>query len=132
MSETDETLRPKYRISIVSEKLGIHPQTIRTYEKLDLIQPARSRGNTRLFSDRDLRILSKIQTLTQELGVNLAGVEVILRMLQQIEEMNREANDLIAVIRKLWEENDGSKHGELDELLKGFRWLKPRKTEQTG
>lgn len=79
--------------------LSIHPQTIRTYEKLGFIKPARSRGNSRLFSDRDVALIERIQILTRDLGVNLAGVEIILRMRDQIEAMQQEAARLLAALR---------------------------------
>lgn len=79
--------------------LGIHPQTIRTYEKLGFIKPARSRGNSRLFSDRDVALIERIQILTRDLGVNLAGVEIILRMRDQIEAMQQETSRLLTALR---------------------------------
>ncbi|HPQ40803.1 MAG TPA: chaperone modulator CbpM [bacterium] len=125
MSERTETDRPKYRISVISARLGIHPQTIRTYEKMELIHPARSQGNTRLFSDRDLRRIEKIQTLTRDLGVNLAGVEVILRKLEQIEKMKEDVHDLIAAVRKQLEEHGLQYACNLENILERYPWLAP-------
>ncbi|MCD4652605.1 MerR family transcriptional regulator [bacterium] len=116
--------QPKYRISIIAEMLEIHPQTVRAYEKLGLIQPARSKGNTRLFSEKDRMIIEKIQTLTRDLGVNLAGVEIIMRMSQQIEGINKEAQDVINKFVLLLEKNKIFQKDDLANILKECRWLK--------
>jgi MerR family transcriptional regulator/heat shock protein HspR len=71
---------PRYMISIAAELVGMHPQTLRIYESKGLVRPKRTRGNTRLYSDADLERLRLIQRLTTELGLNLAGVEVVLRL----------------------------------------------------
>ena len=81
---------PVFQISIVSRMVGIHQQTIRQYERVGLIQPARSGGNTRLFSHEDVERLRQVVRLVSDLGVNLAGAEVILRMGRQIEELRAE------------------------------------------
>ena len=72
--------RPRYMISIAADLVGMHPQTLRIYENKGLINPKRTRGNTRLYSEADLERLRLIQRLTTELGLNLAGVEVVLRL----------------------------------------------------
>src|SRR2546423_4977885 len=72
--------RPRYMISIAAELVGMHPQTLRIYENKGLVRPKRTRGNTRLYSEADLERLRLIQRLTTELGLNLAGVEVVLRL----------------------------------------------------
>ena len=72
--------RPRYMISIAAELVGMHPQTLRIYENRGLVRPKRTRGNTRLYSEADLERLRLIQRLTGELGLNLAGVEVVLRL----------------------------------------------------
>lgn len=87
-----------YMISSVAESYQIHPQTLRLYERLGLLQPSRSDGNTRLYTDDDLQRLEVILTLTRELGVNLAGVEVILNMREKMEKMQQEVEDLIAFV----------------------------------
>lgn len=79
--------KPLYIISIVSEMFDLHPQTLRQYERLGFINPQRSQGNTRLYSDDDLETLKFILTLTKDMGVNLAGVEVIMNMRNQIDEL---------------------------------------------
>ena len=84
-----------YTIGVVAEKYEIHPQTLRTYEREGLLRPSRSQGNTRLFTDDDLRRLETILSLTRDLGVNLAGVEVILNMREKMEAMQSEVESLV-------------------------------------
>lgn len=86
-------------ISSVAETYQVHPQTLRLYERLGLLKPSRSEGNTRLYSDRDLERLEFILTLTRDLGVNLAGVEVILNMREKMEAMQKEVEEMIAFAR---------------------------------
>jgi len=81
---------PCYVISVAARLVNLHPQTLRYYEREGLIQPARSPGNVRLYSPRDIERLRRIVRLTEELGVNLAGVEVILNMAERMREMQRE------------------------------------------
>ncbi|HXF42781.1 MAG TPA: helix-turn-helix transcriptional regulator [Pyrinomonadaceae bacterium] len=82
--------KPKtYTISAVAEMYDIHPQTLRLYEREGLLKPSRSNGNTRLYSDKDLERLEVILSLTRDLGVNLAGVEIILNMREKLDEMQR-------------------------------------------
>jgi MerR family transcriptional regulator/heat shock protein HspR len=81
---------PVFQISVVSRMVGLHQQTIRSYERVGLISPARSRGNTRLYSTADVERLRQVVRLVSDLGVNLAGVDVILRMSRQIEELQAE------------------------------------------
>jgi MerR family transcriptional regulator, heat shock protein HspR len=88
-----------YMISSVSETYHVHPQTLRLYERLGLLKPSRSDGNTRLYTDRDLERLEIILTLTREMGVNLAGVEVILNMREKMEAMQKEVEEIIAYVR---------------------------------
>lgn len=79
-----------YTISAVAEMYDIHPQTLRLYEREGLIKPSRSEGNTRLFTDEDLEHLEVVLSLTRELGVNLAGVEIIINMREKMASMQRE------------------------------------------
>jgi MerR family transcriptional regulator/heat shock protein HspR len=79
-----------YTISAVAEMYDIHPQTLRLYEREGLLAPSRSDGNTRLYSDKDLERLEVILSLTRDLGVNLAGVEIILNMREKMDTMQRE------------------------------------------
>lgn len=89
-----------FMISVVSEMLGIHPQTLRLYEREGFIKPKRSDGNTRLYSEEDVEKLKMILRLTRELGVNLAGVEVILSMREKMEQMQREMEETILRLRE--------------------------------
>ncbi len=84
---------PVYVISIAARVVGVHPQTLRLYEKEGLVKPAR-RGTNRLYSDVDLERIRQIQRLTQTMGVNLAGVEIILRLMDQIESLQQEVEEL--------------------------------------
>jgi MerR family transcriptional regulator/heat shock protein HspR len=85
------TRKPKtYTISAVADQYGIHPQTLRLYEREGLLKPSRSEGNTRLYTDTDLERLELILSLTRDLGVNLAGVEIILNMREKMDAMQRE------------------------------------------
>jgi MerR family transcriptional regulator/heat shock protein HspR len=88
-----------FMISVVSEMLGIHPQTLRIYEREGFIKPKRSGGNTRLYSEEDVEKLEMILRLTRELGVNLAGVEVILSMREKMEQLQREMEETIQLLR---------------------------------
>ncbi len=87
-------------ISSVAESYDIHPQTLRLYERLGLLVPSRTDGNTRLYTDGDLQRLEVILTLTRELGVNLAGVEVILNMREKMEKMQQQVEEMIAFVRE--------------------------------
>ena len=89
-----------YMISAVSQKYNIHPQTLRLYEREGLLSPSRTEGNTRLYSDDDLKRLETILSLTRELGVNLAGVEIILNMRQKMEDMQHEVNEFMEYVKK--------------------------------
>src|SRR6476661_8866989 len=88
-----------YTISAVAELYDIHPQTLRLYEREGLLKPSRSDGNTRLYSDLDLERLEVILSLTRDLGVNLAGVEIILNMRQKMDEMQREFERFFQYLR---------------------------------
>jgi len=89
-----------YMISVVSEMLGVHPQTLRLYEREGFIKPKRSGGNTRLYSEEDVERLEMVLRLTRELGVNLAGVEVILSMREKMEQMQQEMENTIQHLRE--------------------------------
>ncbi len=88
--ESQRPDEPCYVISVVSRMVNLHPQTLRYYERVGLIVPARSAGNVRLYSPKDIERLRKICRLTDELGVNLAGVEVIMRLTDTIQELQSE------------------------------------------
>ena len=99
--------RPRYMISVAAELVGMHPQTLRMYEQKGLVQPQRTAGNTRLYSEADLERLRLIQKLTTQLGLNLAGVEAVLdledqlrRMQARMERLEREMRDAISRVHK--------------------------------
>jgi len=99
--------RPRYMISVAAELVGMHPQTLRIYESKGLIRPKRTAGNTRLYSEADLERLRLIQQLTSELGLNLAGVEHVLRlqdellrMRSRLDRMEREMRDAINQVHR--------------------------------
>jgi MerR family transcriptional regulator/heat shock protein HspR len=99
--------RPRYMISIAAELVGMHPQTLRMYEAKGLVRPRRTPGNTRLYSDADLERLRLIQRLTTQLGLNLAGVETVLRLEDElarvrtrVERLEREMRDEVARVHR--------------------------------
>jgi len=89
-----------YMISVVAKSYGIHPQTLRLYEREGLLKPSRTEGNTRLYSEEDLRQLEVILNLTRDLGVNLAGVEIILNMRGKMEQMQQEVGEFVDWVRQ--------------------------------
>lgn len=90
----DDTDAPCYVISIAARMVGVHAQTLRYYERMGLVEPCRSGGNIRLYSRRDVERLRRIKELMDDLGINLAGVEVVLRMLERMDEMEEELRRL--------------------------------------
>ena len=94
---------PCYVISVVARMIGVHAQTLRYYEKAGIIEPSRSSGRVRLYSNRDIERLRQIRTLMDDLGVNLAGVEVILRLTERIAEMERQLKAKDLEIKRLTE-----------------------------
>lgn len=91
MFDEDE---PCYVISVAARMLGLHAQSLRYYEKMGLVEPARSRGRVRFYSQRDIERLRQVKTLMNDLGVNLAGVEVILRLTEKMAEMEERIEEL--------------------------------------
>lgn len=98
---TEEDLQPRYVISVAARMAGCHAQTLRYYEKVGLIRPSRSQGNIRLYSMRDIDFIRLAKSLMEDLGVNLAGVEVMLRLRQRIAEMETEMKRMEEEIRQL-------------------------------
>lgn len=96
---TKRSSKGYYMISAVARKYDIHPQTLRLYEREGLLKPSRTEGNTRLYSEADLERLETILSLTRDLGVNLAGVEIILNMRSKIEQMQREVNEFMEYVK---------------------------------
>ena len=88
-----------YMISVVARRFEVHPQTLRLYEREGLVKPSRTQGNTRLYSEEDLERLSFILNLTRDLGVNLAGVEIIVNLRRKIETMQQEMDRFVAQVR---------------------------------
>jgi len=92
--------RPRYMISVAADLVGMHPQTLRIYEAKGLVNPQRTAGNTRLYSEADLERLRLINRLTSELGLNLAGVEHVIRLEEQIRRMQRTMERLERELRQ--------------------------------
>jgi MerR family transcriptional regulator, heat shock protein HspR len=100
-----EQNEPRYVISIAAKILGIQTHTLRYYERIGIVEPSRSQGNIRLYSERDLEQLRHVKTLIEDLGVNLAGAEVIIRMAQQISQLQHRIQELEEEIRRFKGEN---------------------------
>jgi MerR family transcriptional regulator/heat shock protein HspR len=120
--------RPRYMISVAAELVGMHPQTLRIYEAKGLVTPQRTAGNTRLYSDADLERLRLINRLTQELGLNLAGVEHVIRLEEQIRRMQRtmarlerEMRETIAEVHKQYRRDLVPYDPESTQLMRN-RW----------
>jgi MerR family transcriptional regulator/heat shock protein HspR len=121
-----------YMISVVAKSYGVHPQTLRLYEREGLLKPSRTEGNTRLYSEDDLRQLEVILNLTRDLGVNLAGVEIVLNMRRKMEQMQAEMNEFVAHVRQELERGapDGLQE-KLDALVKAPPSTMVRSPEKT-
>ena len=100
-----ENAEPRYVISVAARILGIQTYTLRYYEKIGIIEPHRSRGNIRLYSDRDIVQLKQVKSLMEDLGINLAGAEVILRMARQITDLQHYTEKLESEIKRLRRKN---------------------------
>ena len=92
--------RPRYMISVAADLVGMHPQTLRIYESKGLIRPKRTAGNTRLYSEADIERLRLIQQLTNDLGLNLAGVEQVLQLQDEVQRMRRTLNRMEREMRE--------------------------------
>ena len=122
--------RPRYMISVAADLVGMHPQTLRIYEAKGLVRPKRTAGNTRLYSENDVERLRLVQRLTTELGLNLAGVEHVLRLEDQLQRMHRRLEKL-----------EREMHDRIEEVHKQYRrelvlyrppaHLVPKRTEWT-
>ena len=97
---TKRKTRGGYMISVVAEMYEIHPQTLRLYEREGLLRPSRSDGNTRLYTDEDLERLEFILNLARDLGVNIAGIAIVLQMRERMEEMNRQMQGFVDYVRE--------------------------------
>jgi MerR family transcriptional regulator/heat shock protein HspR len=97
---TKKRAKAGYMISAVAELYKLHPQTLRLYERVGLLKPSRSQGNTRLYTDSDLERLDVILTLARDMGVNLAGIEIILNMREKMIEMERQMGEFAKVVQQ--------------------------------
>ena len=96
---TTDRGKPLYMIGVVAEMLKVHPQTLRFYEKKGLVRPSRTEGQTRMYSAEDVDEIARLLRLTRDLGVNLAGVEIILKMRRRMIDMQKQIEDLVAYVR---------------------------------
>jgi MerR family transcriptional regulator/heat shock protein HspR len=96
---TKRKTKGAYMISAVAEMYEIHPQTLRLYEREGLLRPSRSEGNTRLYTDEDLERLEFILSLARDMGVNMAGIAIVLQMRERMEEMNRQMQGFVDYVR---------------------------------
>jgi MerR family transcriptional regulator, heat shock protein HspR len=92
--------KPLYMIGVVADMLKVHPQTLRFYEKKGLIQPSRSEGHTRMYSPDDVEEIARLLRLTRDLGVNLAGAEIIIKMRRRMIDMQKQIEDLLTYLRE--------------------------------
>jgi len=101
MNRDQYDTEPRYVISVAARMLDLHTHTLRYYERVGVIEPRRSRGNVRLYSDRDIAILQRVKTLVDDMGINLPGVEVILRMMERVGELQSELEQARQEINEL-------------------------------
>jgi MerR family transcriptional regulator/heat shock protein HspR len=118
--------RAVYIISVAAELAGVHPQTLRIYERKGLVAPKRTTGNTRRYSDRDIELLRQIQDLTQESGINLAGVKMIIELQAQLDALRAKTDALQAALRERERKEDGE--GKIVPLASVF--LPPWQSER--
>ena len=116
---TDWESRPRYVISIVARMVGIEAHTLRYYERLGLVQPERSSGNTRLYSEEDVDRLRHIKALMSDCGVNLAGVEVALRLMQRVQEMQQQLDEMEKKINEAVEED---MEDLIEDIIEDAEW----------
>ena len=96
-----DNIEPRFVISIAARMVGVETHTLRYYERIGIVTPLRSQGNIRLYSERDISQIRRIKNLMEDLGVNLAGIDVILRMAKQISQLQERIDELESVIKKL-------------------------------
>ena len=113
MARAKKKARAGYMISAVAELYKVHPQTLRLYERVGLLKPSRSQGNTRLYTDSDLERLEVILMLTREMGANLAGVEIVLNMREKMLDMEKQMQEFIRFVQ--------------EELARGFTSTQERR-----
>ncbi len=121
-----------YTISVVAERFDVHPQTLRLYEREGLLQPSRTEGNTRLYTDADMERLDVILSLTRDLGVNLAGVEIILNMRSKMDAMQRQMREFVKYVNSSMDWADEDDEDPLSNALIPVRTrfsVRPRKRD---
>jgi MerR family transcriptional regulator/heat shock protein HspR len=109
MRKKEETF---YAIGVVAKMFNVHQQTLRLYEREGLLKPARSDGNTRLYSERDLERLEMILNLSRDMGVNLAGVDIILNLREKIEQMQQQINEMVKFLKSELQKKEEPKGAE--------------------
>jgi MerR family transcriptional regulator/heat shock protein HspR len=114
---TTDRAKPLYMIGVVAEMLRVHPQTLRFYEKKGLVRPSRTEGKTRMYSAEDVDDIARLLRLTRDLGVNLAGVEIILKMRRRMIDMQKQIEDLVAYVRESGPGEARPERGEPREAL---------------
>ncbi len=111
--------RPLYTIGVVAEMLKVHPQTLRMYEKKGLIRPGRTRGKTRIYSAADIDEIARVTRLARDLGVNLAGIEIILKMRRRMLDMQARLEELSNHVRsEMAESPDPARRGQSEALVR--------------
>ena len=111
-----------FMISAIAESYGIHPQTLRLYEREGLLKPSRTEGNTRLYSEEDIERLEVILSLTRDMGVNLAGVEIVLNMREKMERMQKQMRDFVELVQRELADHPASR----DEMQHALVRVMPR------
>jgi MerR family transcriptional regulator/heat shock protein HspR len=111
--------KPVYMIGVVAEMLRLHPQTLRMYEKKGLISPSRTEGRTRMYSPEDVEEIARVIRLARDLGVNLAGIEIILKMRRRMMDMQHQLEDLTSHVRSGMDDTrDGASRGRSEALVR--------------
>jgi MerR family transcriptional regulator/heat shock protein HspR len=129
--KSEKTPRGYYHISAVARMYSIHPQTLRLYEREGLLKPSRSEGNTRLYNDEDLERLELVLNLIRDLGVNLAGVEVVLNMREKMKEIENQVNELLDYIKNEFFKGREEEFETRRRSIVPVRMTKPMPVEKT-
>lgn len=108
---TTDRGKPLYMIGVVADMLNVHPQTLRFYEKKGLVRPSRTEGQTRMYSAEDVEEIARLLRLTRDLGVNLAGVEIVLKMRRRMLDMQKQIEDLVSYVRESGGEDRPARDG---------------------
>ena len=119
MSTFEDKGKPVYMIGVVAEMLKLHPQTLRMYEKKGLIRPSRTEGRTRMYSSEDVEDIARVVRLARDLGVNLAGIEIILKMRRRMLDMQHQLEDLTSHVRSGMDDTrDVASRGRSEALVR--------------